>query len=139
MKVGNNVEEIIYFDWYAEGSRKHAIEYSGIQDDLAVLETENYIVYLTVIGDTDIIVNGEHLNDYNEFPDSLKKDISEKGIENLAFDYQVKEVCRFNYCVSKKIGEDEEEFILCSKSFDILGDEQTEKHNMLQMLNDYLK
>ncbi len=139
MKEGYNMEELIYFDWYADESKKYAAEYSGIQDDLSVLETENYIVYLTVIGDTNIRFKDLHLNDYIDFPDSFKSHISKNGMENIDTEYQIKELCRFNYCISKKIGEDEEEFILCSKSFDVLSNEQTEKENMVKFLNDYLK
>ena len=102
------MEEIIYFDWYADESRKHAVEYSGIQDDLAVLETENYIVYLTVIGDTNIRFEDTYLDDYKDFPDHLKVHIAKYGPDKIDSEFQIKELCRFNYCISKKIGDDEE-------------------------------
>lgn len=42
-------ENMLYFDWYVD-DRVYSLEYAGIEDDLAVLETDNYILYLTIVG-----------------------------------------------------------------------------------------
>lgn len=87
------MENIIYFEWNIEQNPTDSNE-ALKEEELAILETENYIVYLNVIE-----------------PDYFK------------------------YCLSKKIGEDEEEFMLCSDGFDSLADKETTKKQMFNFLN----
>lgn len=87
------MENIIYFEWNIDQNSSDSNETLNA-DELAILETENYIVYLDVIE-----------------PDYFK------------------------YCLSKKIGEDEEEFMLCGEGFDSLADKETTKKQMFDFLN----
>ncbi|MBP2027609.1 hypothetical protein J2Z35_001406 [Acetoanaerobium pronyense] len=87
------MENIIYFEWNIDQNSSDSNETINAEE-LAMLETENYIVYLDFIE-----------------PDYFK------------------------YCLSKKIGKDEEEFMLCGEGFDSLSDKETTKKQMLDFLN----
>lgn len=129
-------EQILYFDWYAD-DRIYSIEYAGTDDDLAVLETDNYIVYLTMIGDTIIKDKENKYKIYEEFPDELKEMISEKGIQDVYGKYTLVDNSYYNYCISKKI-DNEEEFLCCLNTFNKLDSMEEEKEKMYNELIKYL-
>ncbi len=129
-------ENILYFDWYVD-DRIYSLQYAGIEDDLAVLETENYIIYLTIIGDTLIKKGSFKYKSHDDFPSELKELISKNGIKEEYGSYKVLEKCYFNYCISKKIG-DEEEFLCCFNTFNQIGTEKEEKTKMSQLINDFI-
>ena len=75
-------ENMLYFDWYVD-DRVYSLEYAGIEDDLAVLETDNYILYLTIVGDTLIKKDNLKYKNYDDFPLDLKELISKNGIQEV--------------------------------------------------------
>ena len=129
-------ENMLYFDWYVD-DRVYSLEYAGIEDDLAVLETDNYILYLTIVGDTLIKKDNLKYKNYDDFPLDLKELISKNGIQEEYGSYKVIESCCFNYCISKKIG-DEEEFLCCFNTFNQIGSQDEEKSKMNQIINSYI-
>ncbi len=130
-------EQILYFDWYADEDKIYSIEYAGIDDDLAVLETDNYIVYLTMIGDTIFKDKEKKYKIYEEFPNELKEMISEKGIQDVYGSYTLVDKSYYYYCISKKI-DDEEEFLCCFNTFNKLDSMDVEKEKMYNILINYL-
>lgn len=130
-------EQILYFDWYADDNKFYSIEYAGVDDDLAVLETDNYIVYLTMIGDTIIRNKDNKFKIYEEFPSDLKKMISQCGIQERYGNYTLLDNSFYNYCISKKV-DDEEEFLCCLNTFSKLDSMELEKDKMYKVLLQYL-
>ncbi len=130
-------EGMLYFDWYLD-DRKYSLEYAGIEDDLAVMETENYIIYLTVVGDAVIKKDNLKYKDYEDFPFDLRDLISKNGIKDVYGSYKVIETCYFNYCLSKKVA-DEEEFLCCFSTFTEIGSKEEEKERMEKLIDSYVK
>lgn len=128
------MEKVLYTDSCLSLDRKFALEYSGAEDDLLLLETEHHIVFLTLIDNT-VIINGPvKYTKFDEFPDELKEAIRTHGIQDAYGKFRVLERCAFSYCISRKLEEDEEEFICCSPGFDEIGSEEEELEKMLSFL-----
>lgn len=123
------MENILYKDSFLDEDKCHALEYSGVEEDLLVVETDQYIVFLTVVDNTLVTDGTMKYKKYEEFPEELKEAIRKNGKQDTYGKYKVLENCAFSYCINKKLPNDEEEFICCSDSFDQLvsTDEEIEK------------